>query len=47
MTEFLQTDIDGSIYFLLNLAGNVGDMLAKCWRYVKMLMNLGILACGC
>jgi hypothetical protein len=32
---------------LTALAGNVGDMLAKCWQYVKMLMNLGIFACGC
>ncbi len=32
---------------LKNLAGNVGDMSAKCWQYVKMSMNLGIFACGC
>ncbi len=31
----------------MSLAGNVGDMLANCWQYVKMSMNLGIFACGC
>jgi hypothetical protein len=31
----------------MTLAGNVGNMSAKCWRYVKMSMNLGIFACGC
>jgi hypothetical protein len=30
-----------------SLAGNVGNMSAKCRQYVKMLMNLGIFACGC
>jgi hypothetical protein len=29
------------------LAGNIGDMLATCRQHVKMLMNLGIFACGC
>jgi hypothetical protein len=29
------------------LAGNVGDMAAKCWQNVEMSMNLGSFACGC
>ncbi len=29
------------------LAGNVGNMLATCWRHVEMSMNLGIFACEC
>jgi hypothetical protein len=29
-----------------NLAENVGDISAKCWRHVKMSMNLGILRAG-
>ncbi len=31
----------------IDLAGNVGNMSAKCWRYVEMSMNLGIFVCGC
>ncbi len=31
----------------LTLAGNVGDMSAKCRQYVKMSMNLGIFGCWC
>jgi hypothetical protein len=47
LLQHVRSEGDATHTAISILAGNVGDMLAKCRQYVKMLMNLGIFACRC